>query len=114
MSTTEFPPFVRALPEADLPFDGLRGWLLQGPTTVLMFNEAAVDLQVPEHSHGDQWGIIIDGRIDLTFGGVLHPFAKGDSYFIPANTPHSAHIYAGYRAIDYFADRDRYRVKHAS
>ena len=111
MSSTEFPPLVTNLPEADLPFDGLRGWLLRGDSTLLMFNESDIDLKVPEHPHGDQWGIIIDGRIDLTIGGKLHQFGRGDSYFIPANTPHSAHIYSGYRAIDYFADRERYHTK---
>jgi phosphoglycolate phosphatase-like HAD superfamily hydrolase len=29
MKASEFPAFVRSLPEADLPFGGLRGWLLQ-------------------------------------------------------------------------------------
>jgi hypothetical protein len=111
MSSTEFPPFVRSLPEADLPFEGLRGWLAKSESSLLMFNESAVELAVPEHSHGDQWGIIIDGRIDLTIGGTLHTFTRGDSYFIPSGTPHRATIYPGFRAIDYFADRDRYRVK---
>ena len=112
MNSTEFPAFVKSLQEADLPFDGLRGWLLRGDTALLMFNESDVDLSVPEHSHGDQWGIIIDGRIDLTIGGKLHTFTRGDSYFIPAGTPHRARIYSGFRAIDHFADRERYRDKH--
>ncbi len=111
MTSTEFPPFVKSLPEADLPFDGLRGWLLQSESGLLMFNESDVELSVPEHSHGDQWGAIFDGRIDLTIGGVLHTFTRGDTYFIPAGTPHRAKIYAGYRAIDYFADRERYRAR---
>jgi hypothetical protein len=29
MNASEFSPFLRVLPEAGLPFDGLRGWLLQ-------------------------------------------------------------------------------------
>jgi mannose-6-phosphate isomerase-like protein (cupin superfamily) len=111
MSSTEFPPFVRSLPEADLPFEGLRGWLAQSESSLLMFMESAVEVAVPEHSHGDQWGITIDGRIDLTIGGVLHTFTRGDSYFIPAGTPHRATIYPGFRAIDYFAERDRFRTK---
>lgn len=111
MSSTEYPAFVKSLPEADLPLKGFRGWLLQGQSGLCMFNEADVDVNVPEHSHGDQWGIIIDGRIDLTYGGTLHAFKRGDSYFIPGGTPHHAKIYAGFRAIDYFADKERYKAK---
>jgi mannose-6-phosphate isomerase-like protein (cupin superfamily) len=76
-----------------------------------MFNEADVELAVPEHSHGDQWGVVLDGRIDLTIDEIPHTFGRGDTYFIPAGSPHSARIYPGFRAIDFFADRDRYRAR---
>lgn len=111
MPSSSFPDFVRSLPEADLPFDGLRGWLVQSDSGLVMFNEADVELTVPQHSHGNQWGVVLDGKIDLTINGILRTFRRGDSYVIPAGTPHSARIYPGFRAVDYFADRDRYRVR---
>ncbi len=111
MKSPEFPAFVRGLPEADLPFDGLRGWLLQSASGQVLFNESDIELTVPEHSHGDQWGVVVDGKIDLTIGGHTQTYTCGDTYFIPAGTPHHARIYPGYRAVDYFADRDRYRVR---
>lgn len=110
-SPSEFPAFVRNLPEADLPFDGLRGWLLQSETGQVLFNESDVELAVPEHSHGNQWGVVVDGRIDLTIGGHTQTYTRGDTYFIPAQTPHQARIYSGYRAVDYFADQNRYRAR---
>jgi mannose-6-phosphate isomerase-like protein (cupin superfamily) len=113
MKSTEFAEFIRALPEADLPFPGLHGWLLQSELGQVLFMEAHVDVIVPEHSHGDQWGIVVDGRIDLTIGHDAHTFTSGDSYFIPKGTSHQAHIHAGFRAIDVFADRDRYRARAA-
>lgn len=111
MKTSEFPAFVRRLPEADLPFAGLHGWLLQSEAGQVLFNESDTALTVPEHSHGDQWGFVIDGKIDLTIGDHLHAFSRGDNYFIPAGTPHRAQLYPGFRAVDYFADRNRYRVR---
>lgn len=111
MNSSQFAEFIRALPEADLPFAGLQGWLLQGESGQVLFMEADVDVIVPEHSHGDQWGIVVDGKIDLTIGGTPHTFTGGDSYVIPNGTPHRAHIHPGFRAIDVFADRDRYRVR---
>ena len=106
-----FPAFVKDLPGADLPFEGLRGWLLSGENGQVLFNESDVDLDVPEHSHGDQLGVVIAGRIELTIGGRMAVCEKGDTYFIPAGVPHSASIHAGFRAVDYFADRSRYRER---
>ncbi len=111
MNPSQFAAFIRALPEADLPFAGLHGWLLQSASGQVLFMEADVDVIVPEHSHGDQWGVVIDGKIDLTIGGQAHTFTNGDSYFIPNGTPHRAHIHSGFRAIDVFADPNRYRVR---
>jgi mannose-6-phosphate isomerase-like protein (cupin superfamily) len=106
-----FPVFVRSLPEADLPFAGLKCWLLQSDSGQVLFNESAVDVSVPEHSHGDQWGIVLDGRIDMTIGDRSRSYSCGDTYFIPEGVQHKAHIYPGFRAVDYFADRHRYRAR---
>ena len=109
MKASEFPAFVRSLPEADLPFDGLRGWLLQSESGQVLFNESDIDVIVPEHSHGNQWGVVINGQIDLTIGKQTQRYTRGDTYFIPAGTLHRAHIYPGFKAIDYFADPTRYQ-----
>ena len=106
---SEFPAFVRNLPEADLPYDGLRGWLLQSDSGQILFNESAVEVFVPEHSHGDQWGVVIDGKIELTIGQQTQTYRRGDTYFIPSGVVHQARIYPNFRAVDYFADRNRYR-----
>ena len=106
-----FPDFVRSLPEADLPFQDLKGWLLLGDSGQVLFNESAVELSVPEHSHGDQWGVVLSGRIDLTIGDCSRSYGCGETYFIPGGTSHKAHIYPGFRAVDYFADRHRYRAR---
>ena len=107
-----FPDFVRSLPEADLPFQDLKGWLLLGDSGQVLFNESAVELSVPEHSHGDQWGVVLAGRIELTVGGKTRSYTRGDTYYIPAGVPHQARIYADFRAVDYFAERHRYRVRN--
>jgi hypothetical protein len=114
MKPSKFPDFVRNLPEADLPFEGLHGWLLLSESGQVLFNEADVELTVPQHSHGDQWGVVIDGQIDLTIGNYTQAYTCGDTYFIPAGTPHQAKIYPGFRAIDYFADKDRYHIRSHS
>jgi quercetin dioxygenase-like cupin family protein len=106
-----FPAFIKNLPEADLPVEGIRGWLLNGENGQVLFIVAEEETLLPEHSHGDQWGIVIDGEMKLTIGGKTEQFSQGDSYFIPAGTLHGGILYKGFRALDYFADKNRYSVK---
>ncbi|MFH1636001.1 MAG: cupin domain-containing protein [Chloroflexota bacterium] len=114
MNKSKFPAFVQNLPEADIPFDGLSGWLLTSQSGQILFNESDVEISIPEHSHGDQWGVVIDGEIELTSGDLTRTYSRGDTYFIQAGTVHRAHIYPGFRAVDYFADQDRYRPRSHS
>lgn len=111
MKTGEFPEFVKSLPEAEHPLDGLRVWLLQGETMQTIFMEAEREVLLPKHSHVEQWGIVVSGRMELTIGERTRICNPGDSYFIPAGVPHCGRLYAGFRAVDCFADRDRYRPR---
>lgn len=108
------PPFPRVfdrLPEADVPFPSVNVRLLQGPTASAMFLEALRDTTVPEHRHGDQWGIVVDGEVQMTIDGKPRTFRTGEEYFLPAGTPHAAFLKAGARVIDVFDDPNRYRPK---
>ena len=111
MKTPEFPKFIQNLPEADLPVDGIRGWLLNSNNGQVLFLRADRKSIVPEHTHGDQWGIVVEGEMELTIGNKAEIYRPGNSYFIPAGTTHKAIIYKGFCALDYFADSDRYKSK---
>ena len=63
------------------------------------------------HAHGAQWGVVLDGRMELTIGDVTRQYNRGDTYYIPAGEVHSARFQAQTRVIDYFAEPNRYRVK---
>jgi hypothetical protein len=107
----EFPDFIKYLPQADLSTDGLRGWILQSSDSQVLFNETDIELVVSEHKHGEQWGIVVGGKIELTINGVAQVYAQGDSYHIPANALHSGKMFSGYRAVNYFADKNRYAIR---
>lgn len=106
-----FPEMFRKLPEADVPIRGVSIRLLRGPTASATFWEATEDAAVPEHSHGAQWGVVLEGEIRLTVAGKIRTCRKGDEYHIPAGVPHRADLKAGARVIDFFDDPDRYRTK---
>jgi quercetin dioxygenase-like cupin family protein len=106
-----FPELFRRLPEADVPFPGVNARLLRGPTACAIFFEATENETVPEHHHGPQWGVVVEGEIRLTIGSETKTYRRGDEYYIPAGVPHSAVLTKGARVIDCFDDPDRYRAK---
>ena len=106
-----FPDPIRSLPLADIPIEGLTAHLSQGDGHQLLFMEFEKNVELPEHSHEAQWGVILRGRIDLTIAGEKHTFRQGDSYFIASGVPHSARIYAGYADVTFFAAPDRYSTR---
>jgi hypothetical protein len=109
-----FPNIITCLPQTDIPIEGLTSYLLQCINHQVIFMNFEKDVEVPEHSHEAQWGIVIDGVIELTINDNKRIYRKGDTYFIPKNIPHSARIKAGYKDLTLFNQRDRYKSKVAS
>jgi quercetin dioxygenase-like cupin family protein len=110
MSET-FPKPIRDLPEADIPLEGVKAYLSQSDTHQIIFMEFEKNVDLPEHSHAAQIGIVLEGRIDLTIAGKTKTYKKGDRYFIAENMPHSGKIYAGYADVTFFNEPDRYSIK---
>ncbi len=108
----EFPKVIKDLPEADLPFEGARAWILQGENNQLIFFEFQPDVKVPEHSHSyAQWGMVIQGKMKLSIDGKTRRYEKGDDYLIPAGVKHYATFKSKARVIDLFSEKTRYRAK---
>ena len=109
MTDKQFPDLIMSLPEADIPFPGVRGWLAQAANRLVVFFDIEPIGEVPPHRHGEQWGIVVEGEMELTIGGHTDVYRKGDSYHIPAGVEHGAKFLTRVRAIDVFADVDRYK-----
>lgn len=106
-----FPDFIRDLPPPDAKV-ALAAYLSSGDRGLVMFYEAAEeDVVVPEHTHGDQWGIVLTGTVRITIGDELHVCRRGDTYFVPAGTPHLTVVEAGSQGLDVFAEHDRYKPR---
>lgn len=108
---SEFPKMVSTLPVADIPMDGVLGKLLQGKDMQVVFFEIEPIGEIPPHTHGAQWGVVLEGQMELTIGGETRTYTKGDTYYIPAGVEHGATFKSHFKCIDLFADRDRYRTK---
>ncbi|MCP4632544.1 MAG: cupin domain-containing protein [candidate division Zixibacteria bacterium] len=107
----EYPDFIRKLPEADIPFNGVKGHLMSSDNGLAIFFEIDPIGQVPEHSHGAQWGIVLSGSMKLTIDGETKVFKEGDKYYIPRGVKHSAEFQTKFFAIDFFEEPDRYTAK---
>ena len=64
----ELPPFILGLPQADVPFDEsmVKSHALSSKDGLLVFFEFMADFEVPAHSHGAQWGTVLEGELGLT------------------------------------------------
>ncbi|MHC4541141.1 MAG: cupin domain-containing protein [Planctomycetota bacterium] len=106
-----FPESITRLPEADIPLRGLKAYLSQSDDHQILFMEFEEEIEVPDHSHRSQWGVVLAGRIDLTIQGTKQTYTTGDRFSIPKGAKHSARIYAGYADISFFDEKDRYKAK---
>lgn len=110
MSDSAYPGFITDLPRADIPLGGVRGWISQAADHQVVFFDIDPIGEIPPHSHGEQWGVVVEGEMELTIDGVTRRYAPGDSYHIPAGAIHAARFDSHFRAIDVFADADRYKA----
>jgi quercetin dioxygenase-like cupin family protein len=109
----QLPDFIDALPALDVPFpeDALTTHVVRSDHGLAVFFVAKKDLSIPEHSHKGQWGMVIEGRLDLTIDGETVTHNAGSHYDIPSGTPHAAQLYAGAVVFDIFEEPDRYPVR---
>jgi quercetin dioxygenase-like cupin family protein len=63
-----FPRPIRDLPEVIIPFNGVKGYIVQGKKEQVVFMEFEKDIEIPEHSHESQWEIVLEGNVDY-WGG---------------------------------------------
>lgn len=106
-----FPDPITQLPEAAVPLKGVRAYLSQADSHQIMFMEFDEDVELSEHAHAAQVGIVLEGKIELTIGGESRTYTKGDRYFIPDGVAHSGKIHAGYADVTFFNEPDRYPRK---
>ena len=109
-----FPEFMRKLlPEVDINLPGIEGWIAQGSNFQILFFEIDPSAKVPSHSHGEQFGMVIEGEMSLTIGNNTKIYRKGDMYHIPKGVEHSAEFHTRVKALDFFEDKDRYSAKNS-
>lgn len=106
-----FPDIITRLPLADVPFAGVQGYMSASQTGLTVFFYFPEETLVPLHSHGEQWGIVVEGGMTFTIGDETKDYVAGDTYSIAAGQLHGGIIRAGTRLIDYFEEPHRYQPR---
>ena len=109
---SSFPDVITRLPQAECKFNGAKAWIHQGISSQLVFFQFEAGMDLPSHSHTyPQWGIVIDGEMEMKIAGEPHVFKKGDEYLVPPGAAHSARFLQPTRVMDFFSEKNRYRPK---
>ncbi len=103
-----FPDIISRHPAAALGLAGVESHLVQAADQQLVFMRFDADVEIPEHQHRAQWGVVLDGEMELTVEGHRRVLRRGDTYFLPAGARHSARIRRGYADVTLFDQPDRY------
>jgi quercetin dioxygenase-like cupin family protein len=111
MDQTLYPQPILDLPKIDVTLPGVIGHLLQGGASQVVFFELAEGLGVPLHSHEAQWGVVLEGQIEMVIGDLKKVFGPGESYYIPEGTLHSGRAVTPAKALDVFFTPARYKAK---
>jgi len=106
-----FPGLIARHPEAQIPVEGVKSHLIQAGDQQFVFMHFDRDATVPEHFHEAQWGVILDGEMEITIAGVSRTLTRGDTYFIEKGQRHSAKIKKGFTDLTLFDQADRYKTK---
>ena len=106
-----YPEMIMNMPEIEIPIDGIRGWLLKNDTVSAVFFELEPIGKIPDHSHCDQWGMVLEGKMRFTIEWETMFNTRGDLDFITEVIVHSAEFITKCYVLDFFADPNRYSEK---
>lgn len=101
-----FPASVRTLPKTQLA--GIDVYVHDDGHTQILFMELGRDraeVVVPTHTHDVEWGIVVEGRIEMTINGRAESHPAGSTHLIPAQVPHSFVFLPGTSSVHYFIEK---------
>ena len=102
---------IEKLEDIDISLPGINGKLFQGQGMQAVFFTANGPGEIPAHHHQAQWGVMLEGEVEMTVDGKMQIVRRGDSYFIPAGSVHSIRILSPMKALDFFDEPERYKPK---
>ena len=109
--TDILPEMIKKLPEIEVTNESIKGYMIQGESNQSIFFIVRAGTFLPEHSHAAQWGIVIDGEFEISFGDKTMSYRKGDTYYVPEGTPHTGEYITDVVSFDVFDDKNKFKIK---
>lgn len=103
--------FIKALPQADIPLEGLSIRLVGDDNAQVGLFELEAGTVIPTHSHGPSWGIVVEGKVEITTAGEAQVLTTGDSFAVQGGVEHGAKVLEAARMIEVFSDAGRFKAK---
>jgi quercetin dioxygenase-like cupin family protein len=97
---------VTLLPKTQLA--GADVYVQDNGTSQVLFMEVPADrpeVVVSTHTHGVEWGVVVEGEIEMTIDGRVERHPAGTTHHIPAGVPHSFRFRPGTSSIHCFPER---------
>ncbi len=85
---TIWPEEILRLPQVEFHVSGVTGHSLTNDEKQVTFFRFEEGTTVPDHSHGPQWGYLIQGEMTLEIDGRIELFEAGDIYYVPGGKKH--------------------------
>lgn len=100
MSKPHFPDLIRQLPDFEGPFDAHQ---LNAEGCEVLFASYPAGTSIEPHAHPTRnVGVITEGELLLTIGGVESRYGPGDWYHIDANEEHAARFEVDTSEIEFW------------
>jgi quercetin dioxygenase-like cupin family protein len=100
MANPHFPPCIRALPPFAGPFDAFR---LEARGCEVLFASYPPGTSIPPHAHEtENCGVITQGELILTTGGVVRRFGPGDWYRLAPGEVHEARFEVATSEVEFW------------
>lgn len=100
MSQDHFPGLIRNLPAFEGPFDAHR---LAAEGCDVLFASYPAGTDIDSHTHSTRnVGVITEGELRLTKGGVETRYGVGEWYSVEANEEHSASFSVSTSEIEFW------------
>jgi quercetin dioxygenase-like cupin family protein len=107
----DLPDIITKLPEIDIRNDSIKGYLIQGEMSQSVFFLAKAGTKIPDHTHADEWGIVIDGEFEISVGSDKKVYRKGDTFFVPADALHSGYFITNAFSFHVVDDKGYFKLK---
>ena len=99
-----FPEIVKKMHSDNYGVEGLEVYYDHTPVGTVYFFGTKNPFNLPEHSHAEQFGMVIKGEVTYKINGETKTYKAGESYSIPAGVKHVTYYSANFSEMGYVDD----------